>query len=44
MVAEQYEYVIAGDPHRDTIDLAVIDAATGAIRAHCTEPTDAQVY
>ena len=29
MLAEDYEYVIGGDPDRDTIDLAVLDTATG---------------
>ena len=33
MLAENYEYVIGGDPDRDTIDLAVLDTATGATRA-----------
>jgi transposase len=33
-LAEDYDYVIGGDPDRDTIDLAVLDTATGGIRAH----------
>jgi len=33
MLAEQYEFVIGGDPDRDTIDLAVVDAATGSCNA-----------
>jgi hypothetical protein len=32
--AEDYDYVIGGDPDRDTIDLAVLDTATGGIRPH----------
>jgi hypothetical protein len=28
MLAEQYEYVIGGDPDRDTIDVAVLATAT----------------
>lgn len=44
MLAEEYEYVIGGDPDRDTIDLAVIDTGTGAVRAQCTERTDAHGY
>jgi len=28
-LAEQYDYVIRGDPDRDTIDVAVVDASTG---------------
>ena len=35
-LAEQYDYVIGGDPDRDTIDLAVLDTATGGARAHVT--------
>ena len=34
MLAEDYDYVIGGDPDRDTIDLAVLDSATGGVRAH----------
>lgn len=44
MLAEQYEFVIGGDPDRDTIDLAVVDAATGAVRGHCSDRTDARGY
>jgi hypothetical protein len=44
MLAEQYEYVIGGDPDRDTIDLAVVEAGTGVVRAHCTDRADAEGY
>jgi transposase len=44
MLAEQYEYVIGGDPDRDTIDLAVVDAGTGVVRSHSTDRTDAGGY
>ena len=44
MLAEQYEYVIGGDPDRDSIDLAVVDTATGAVRGHCSDRTDAHGY
>jgi len=44
MLAEQYEYVIGGDPDRDSIDLAVVDAATGAIRGHCADRADGRGY
>jgi transposase len=44
MVAEQYEFVIGGDPDRDTIDLAVVDAGTGLVRNHCTDRADADGY
>ena len=40
MLAEDYDYVIGGDPDRDTIDLAVLDSATGGVRAHLIATTD----
>jgi transposase len=43
-LAEHYDYVIGGDPDRDTIDLAVVDAATGGVHAHLAERTDAAGY
>lgn len=43
-LAEEYEYVIGGDPDRDTIDLAVVDAATGAVRAHLEAPATGAGY
>jgi transposase len=44
MLAEQYRYVIGGDPDRDTIDLAVLDTATGGVRAHLAETADGPGY
>lgn len=44
MLAEQYEYVIGGDPDRDTIDLAVLDTATGVVREHRTDVADGAGY
>jgi transposase len=44
MLAEQYEYVIGGDPDRDTIDLAVLDTATGVVRGHRTDDADGPGY
>jgi transposase len=44
MLAEQYQYVIGGDPDRDSIDLAVVEAGTGVVRAHCTDRADADGY
>jgi transposase len=44
MLAEQYRYVIGGDPDRDTIDLAVLDTATGGVRAHLADSADAAGY
>lgn len=44
MLAENYEYVIGGDPDRDTIDLAVLVTATGATRAHIAASADGAGY
>jgi transposase len=44
MLAEQYEYVIGGDPDRDTIDLAVLDTATGVVRGHRIDDADGPGY
>jgi transposase len=44
MLAEQYEFVIGGDPDRDTVDLAVVDSATGALRAHLADRADGAGY
>jgi transposase len=44
MLAESYEYVIGGDPDRDTIDLVVPDTATGATRAHIEASADGVGY
>ena len=43
-LAEDYDYVIGGGPDRDTIDLAVLDTATGGIRAHIEAPADGPGY
>ncbi|MEC5193557.1 MULTISPECIES: IS110 family transposase [unclassified Arthrobacter] len=43
-LAEDYDYVIGGDPDRDTIDLAVLDTATGSIRAHIEATADGPGY
>jgi hypothetical protein len=34
MLADQYDYVIGGDPDRDSIDLAVLETATGTVHGH----------
>ena len=44
MLADDYEYVIGGDPDRDTIDLAVLDTATGSPRAHIEASADGPGY
>jgi transposase len=44
MLAEHYDYIIGGDPGRDTVDLAVVDTATGGLRAHMCDRTDGAGY
>ncbi len=44
MLAEQYEYVIGGDPDRDTIDVAVLDTGTGVVRGHRADDADGCGY
>jgi transposase len=44
MLAEHYDYVIGGDPDRDTIDLAVLDTATGRVHAHTSDRADGPAY
>lgn len=44
MLAEDYDFVIGGDPDRDSIDLAVVDTATGGVRGHITDFTDSAGY
>lgn len=44
MLAEHYDFVIGGDPDRDTIDLAIIQADTGGVHAHLVERTDGPGY
>lgn len=44
MLAEHYDFVIGGDPDRDTIDLAVLDTGTGQVRAHLADSADGAGY
>jgi transposase len=44
MLAEHYDYVIGGDPDRDTIDLAVVATGTGAVTAHRADSADGPGY
>jgi transposase len=44
MLAEQYDFVIGGDPDRDTIDLAILDTATGRVRAQTSDRADGPAY
>jgi transposase len=43
-LAQNYDYVVGGDPDRDTIDLAVVDTATGGVRAHVADSADGPGY
>jgi transposase len=44
MLADHYDFVIGGDPDRDTIDLAVIDTRTGGVTAQIADVADATGY
>jgi hypothetical protein len=40
MIAEFYDYVIGGDPDRDTVDLAVLETGTGRVGAQLADAAD----
>ncbi len=44
MLAELYDFVIGGDPDRDTIDLAVLDTGAGRVLAHLADAADGAGY
>jgi transposase len=44
MLAEVYDFVIGGDPDRDTIDLAVLDTGAGRVHAHLADTADGAGY
>jgi transposase len=44
MLADHYDFVIGGDPDRDTIDLAILEAATGRVRGHLADRADGPGY
>jgi len=44
MLAENYDFVIGGDPDRDTIDLAVLDTGAGRVQAHLADSADGPGY
>jgi transposase len=44
MLADQYDHVIGGDPDRDSIDLAVLETATGTVHGHRSDQADGQGY
>ncbi|WP_328526844.1 IS110 family transposase [Kribbella sp. NBC_00359] len=44
MLADDYDFVIGGDPDRDTVDLAVLDTRTGRVHAHLADAADGAGY
>src|SRR5262245_16821228 len=44
MLADNYDFVIGGDPDRDTIDLAILDAGTGRTCGHHAAAADGPGY
>jgi transposase len=44
MLAEDYDFVIGGDPDRDTVDLAVLDTGTGQVLGHHSDAADGAGY
>ena len=44
MLAEHYDFVIGGDPDRDTLDLAVLDTGGGRVLAHVADTADGAGY
>lgn len=44
MLAEKYDFVIGGDPDRDTIDLAILNASTGGVCGHLAARADGPGY
>jgi hypothetical protein len=44
MLAEHYDFVIGGDPDRDTIDLAILEAGAGRVRGQTVDRTDGPAY
>ena len=44
MLAEHYDFIIGGDPDRDTIDLAILDAVTGRVHTQDSDAADGPAY
>lgn len=44
MLAEDFDFVIGGDPDRDTVDLAVLDTGAGRVHAHLADVADGAGY
>lgn len=43
-LAEDYDYVLGGDPDRDSVDVVVVKAATGGVLAHVSDRADEDGY
>jgi transposase len=44
MLAEHYDFIIGGDPDRDTIDLAILVAVTGRVPTQYSDAADGPAY
>jgi transposase len=44
MLADAYDFVIGGDPDRDTVDLAVLNTGPGRVLAHLADTADGAGY
>ncbi len=44
MLMEYYDFVIGGNPDRDTMDLAILEAGTGRVRDQTADRTDGPAY
>ena len=44
LLATHYDFVIGGDPDRDTMDLAVLDTTTGGVTATVSDTADGDGY
>lgn len=44
MLADHYDFVIGGDPDRDSVDLAIIDTRTGTLKGQIAGSTDGPGY
>src|SRR5512135_2827662 len=43
-LAEDYDYVLGGDPDRDSVDVVVVKAATGGVLAPVSDRADEDGY
>jgi hypothetical protein len=44
LLAEHYDFVIGGDPDRDTIDLAILGTGTGRVHEQTADRADGPAY